>query len=364
MPKNPFTPTFGIVPAHLAGRQRILKDMGQAFENGLGDPNLSTILIGARGSGKTALLSCIAEEAQERGWVAVDVMAGDGMLEDILQRTVEYSEHLIHPQSKTHVSGVTVGQLFGLEWAREAPDKANWRTRMNAIFGDLAEHDVGLLITVDEVKVAYPEMVQLAANYQLFIREGKKVSLVMAGLPNNVTDLLENDDVSFLRRSSQRYLGRIGDVDIEAAFQRTVEDADKHIGYEALEQCVKAIKGFPYMMQLVGYRTWEAAGEKETILPEHATTGIRRANQELTQGVLATTYRELSAGDRRFLAAMVADDGPSRGADIARRLGKGTNYVSTYKRRLLKQGIIEELPDRTFEICIPFFDEYVREMKE
>lgn len=84
----------------------------------------------------------------------------------------------------------------------------------------------------------------------------------MAGLPNNVTDLLENDDVSFLRRSAQRYLGRIGDVDIEATFERTVEDAGKHISYEALDQCVKAIKGFPYMMQLVDYRTWEAAGHK------------------------------------------------------------------------------------------------------
>lgn len=139
MGKNPFTPTFGIVPAHLAGRRGVLKDMRQAFENGLGDPNLSTILIGARGTGKTALLSCIADEAQQRGWIVVNVAAGKGMLED---------------------------------------------------------------------------------------------------------------------------------------------------------------------------------------------------------------------------------DGPSRGSDIARRLGKGTNYVSTYKRRALKQGVIEELPDGTFEICIPFFEDYLRDLKE
>lgn len=73
MGKNPFTPTFGIVPAHLAGRQGVLRDMRQAFENGLGDPNLSTILVGARGTGKTALLSCIADEAQQRGWIVVNV---------------------------------------------------------------------------------------------------------------------------------------------------------------------------------------------------------------------------------------------------------------------------------------------------
>lgn len=73
--RNPFTPTFGMVPPFLAGRDRILAEMTRAFEDGLGNPNLSTILIGPRGTGKTALLSCIADEAQEKGWLAVNTVA-------------------------------------------------------------------------------------------------------------------------------------------------------------------------------------------------------------------------------------------------------------------------------------------------
>ena len=46
---NPFTPTFGKVPSVAAGRDEILADMQYAFENGSGDPILSTILIGPRG---------------------------------------------------------------------------------------------------------------------------------------------------------------------------------------------------------------------------------------------------------------------------------------------------------------------------
>lgn len=364
MGKNPFTPTFGIVPAYLAGRQNILNDMSQAFEDGPGNPNLSTALIGARGTGKTALLSCIAEKAQNNGWIVANVMAGNGMLEDILQRTMESSAHLVAPEKESHLSGISIGQLFGVEWIRNAAAEANWRTRMNALFAKLSEYDAGLLITVDEVRVDLDEMVQLAATYQLFVREGKKVALVMAGLPNNVADLLENKDVSFLRRSQQRYLGRISDVDIEAAFERTVQDAGKTIDAEALERAVNAIKGFPYMMQLVGYRTWEASGNETLITAPAAQKGIRRAQDELTSGMLTTTHRELSPGDKRFLAAMLKDEGSSRGSDIAQRLGKGTNYVSTYKRRMLKQGIIEELPDGTFEICIPFFRDYLLKLQE
>ncbi len=55
--KNPFTPTFGSVPPFLAGREHILRDINRGFINGPGDPNLSTIFTGARGTGKTALLS-------------------------------------------------------------------------------------------------------------------------------------------------------------------------------------------------------------------------------------------------------------------------------------------------------------------
>lgn len=364
MGKNPFTPTFGIVPAHLAGRQSILDDMEQAFEEGPGNPSLSTVLIGARGTGKTALLSCIAEKAQMSGWITANVMAGSGMLEDILQRSTEASTHLIAPENESHISGISIGQLFGIEWARNEPAKTNWRTRMNALFAKLSEYDTGLLITVDEVRVDLDEMVQLAATYQLFVREGKKVALVMAGLPSNVTDLFENKDISFLRRSQQRYLGRIDDVDIEVAFERTLQDAGKQIAEEALDEAVRSIKGFPYMMQLVGYRTWEAAGSETLITTAAAKKGIRRAQNELTSSVLATTYRELSPGDKRFLAAMLEDEGPSRVSDVAQRLGKGTNYVSTYKRRALKQGIIEELPDGSFEICIPFFRDYLLGLKE
>lgn len=50
--KNPFTPTFGSIPPFLAGREHILRDINRGFINGPGDPNLSTIFTGARGTGR------------------------------------------------------------------------------------------------------------------------------------------------------------------------------------------------------------------------------------------------------------------------------------------------------------------------
>lgn len=64
-PENPFTPTFGEVPAHMAGRAVLLNDLKRAFSATKRHPSLTTAITGARGSGKTALLSLAAEEAKQ-----------------------------------------------------------------------------------------------------------------------------------------------------------------------------------------------------------------------------------------------------------------------------------------------------------
>lgn len=84
---NPFTPVFGKVPPYMAGRELIIEDMVQAFGTGGANPDLCTIFVGARGTGKTALLTYLGFCAQRSGWIVADTTASDSMLEDILKRT-------------------------------------------------------------------------------------------------------------------------------------------------------------------------------------------------------------------------------------------------------------------------------------
>lgn len=357
--RNPFTPTFGMVPRFLAGRDKLLDEMAEAFEDGLGNPNLSTMLIGARGTGKTAVLSCIADEAQSRGWIAVNVVASEGMLEDIVQQAGRLAAHLVDPGSDKRLSGLGVGQILNLEWVFREPESANWRSRMDAILEKLEERDVGLLITVDEVRVDVEELIHLVSTYQLFVREGKKVALVMAGLPSNATDLIDDERVTFLRRARQQRLGRIGDAEVARAFRKTIESAGKTIEEDALQLAVEASAGFAYMMQLVGYFAWAESNGSPVVTRQHAEQGIERARDDFRHGVLDATYREMSQGDREFVMAMLPDSNDSRLADVASRMGKGSNYASTYKKRLLRQGVIAENVDSTFRFEMPFMREYL-----
>ena len=359
--KNPFTPTFGIVPPYLAGRESLLDEMASAFESGPGNPNLSTILVGARGCGKTALLLSMSDEASQRGWVTVKVAAAPGMLGDITQRALESAAEFIEPKERRHLTGIHIAQLFGLEWTVDPDDQSNWRTKMNAIFDELSKRNLGMLICVDEVDARVDELVQLVSTYQLFVGEGKKVALLMAGLPKNTIDLMDNDHISFLRRARQRRLGRISDSDIERAFRKTVEMAGKSISDEALSLAVSAAGGYAYMMQLVGYESWENSEGRMEISEDDVKRGVAQALDEFRNGVLESTLREMSKGDRTFARAMLASSGPSTLTEIATRMGKGTNYTSTYKKRLLSQGAIEERGGATFDFAIPHLREYLKD---
>lgn len=95
----------------------------------------------------------------------------------------------------------------------------------------------------------------------------------------------------------------------------TVESGDKGIDDEALQEAVDAIDGFPFMLQLVGYRAWNATGIGDVIDIESIRRGIRLAQEELEHRVFDATLTELSKGDLAFLQAMTSrreGDGPRR----------------------------------------------------
>lgn len=361
MARNPFTPNFGQIPRVLAGRDQLIDEIVSAFDNAPGDPSLTSILIGARGTGKTALLSLLANEAESKGWLAVNVPCVGGMLEEIFQGTVKASSHLICQSDETKLTGLTIGQLIGLEWEAKPSEKPTWFLRMSALLDELDRRDVGLLITVDEVRPSLEEMGLLASYYQLFVRDERKVALLMAGLPSEVSLLLNDKSASFLRRASQYHIGDIGDADAELVLERTAEEGEKAFTPDALGRVVEACGGFPYLIQLMGYRSWQAAGNSSTIDAESAERGISRARSDFETRVLKATLDELSDKDLEFLCAMAQDRDESRTSEIAERMGQSTGYVSQYRRRLLEQGVIAAQGRGKVTFALPFLKEYLKE---
>lgn len=219
-----------------------------------------------------------------------------------------------------------------------------------------------MLFTVDEVDPTLDEMVQLAAFYQHFVREGRKVALLMAGLPHNISSLLNNKTVSFLRRSNRRALDRIPDGEVSAALVRTAQAGNRNVDAAALTAATESIGGFPFMLQLVGYYAWDENPRASTLDSADFARGIAIAQQEMTYRVLDATFAELSPGDLRFAAAMLEDEGDSRIADLVERLGAFLfpSWRSTAKR-LIDTGIIGKRARGLVGFDLPYFRDYLQE---
>ncbi len=362
--KNLFTPNFGQVPLVLAGREDVVADMTRALDNVPGDPNQTTVLVGARGTGKTALLRVAGNEAERRGWISVNVACLPGMLEDIIQQTTRRAAHILEREGGVRFKSVSVASVFGIEWEYADGPEPNWRSRVTDILEALAEHDLGLLVTVDELDPSLDEMIQLASVYQLLLGEERKIALFMAGLPHQVSTLLSNKSVSFLRRSAQCHLKALPDMDVAEAFRATAQASGKEVDEEALQKAVAAIGGFPYMLQLIGFRSWQASSDAPSIENEAVIRGAHLAEGDMRTRVLKATLDELSDNDLAFLGAMLQNSGSSTAAQVADVLGKGSAHVSTYRRRLLEQGVIENTGRGRFDFALPMLRNYLPEYLE
>ncbi|MFC5369670.1 ATP-binding protein [Arcanobacterium bovis] len=313
---NPFTPTFGEAPSHLAGRAQLTTAIERALTSPSRRPELTSLFYGARGTGKTTLLSITAHLAQEAGWIPVRAAALPGMLDDIEITARKTAAHLLKQPSSKHISRFGVPNVVDIE-VTKAPDTAsNWRSRMTAILDELESQNSGIVITVDEIDPNLDELAILASVYQIFVSEGRRIALFMAGLPNSTSQLLSSQHVSFLRRAQLTRLGRIADYDVREALIKTIHDGGRTIRDEALDLAVAAIDGFAYLIQLVGYRAWDIHPDQQEITVDDMKLGIASAQSEMENHLIAASYRELSQGDIKFLEAMVIDDGTARSVTL------------------------------------------------
>jgi len=356
--KNPFTPSFGSIPLQLAGRDKVIGDILDGLDNGPGDPNRATIFVGARGSGKTVLLAKIAEEASANGWISVNVNSALDMLDEILIQSRDNAKEFLAAETLSRITSVSIAGVGVSREVNQSNRKITWRSEMTSIIKELNEKDVGLLITVDELDVRVDELRTLITAFQHFVRERRDVALIMAGLPPKVSSLLRDDSISFLRRAFQHHLEAIEESEVRFSMKKTINLAGRSIEKEALSLAVKNTKGYPFMIQLIGYQMWRQHPELTSISYEDAEEGIILAKIDLERMIFDSTYRELSEKDLTFLKAMLDDEEYSSISDISTRMGVTPKYAGVYRNRLIGQGIIGSVGYGIVAFSLPTFREY------
>lgn len=361
---NPFTPTFGTSPALLVGRGPVITEFADALDDGPGAPGRALLLSGQRGVGKTALLNELEDEAKKRGWLIVSETALTGLIEristDHLPRLL--AEHDPRGNVERRFSGFSAPARMGgvsFDTGKRHEPTPTLRSQLTELCEHLARSGTGVVITIDEISPdTLEDLRAIAATVQHLFREDLPIAVIMAGLPQAVESLLDASGITFLRRALHHPLGAVSRDAARRGLEVPVTQAGLAWSDPALTQAVEATRGYPYMLQLVGFHAYRTA--VDTIDTRKVTAAIDRATRDVSSLVHRPTISSLTAVEVRFLEAMAEDEGPTLTANIAERMGKSAVYVGQYRRRLLDKHIITAPERGLVALAMPGMREHLR----
>jgi AAA ATPase domain len=363
---NPFRPSFGISPPLLVGRDTLIEEFAEALEDGPGSAGRATIYTGARGSGKTVMLNAVEDRARGLGWVVVSETASPGFVERITRQHLPRLLQRFDPEAvRRRIAGITgpfgSGAVAWETTASHVPEPT-LRSQIELITDLLAENGTGLLVTLDEIHYSQiAELRQLATTVQHAFRDERELAFVGAGLASAISDTVNDEVLTFLRRAERHALGSVAREDVARAIRTPIEASGHTVADDALAVMVEGTRGYPFLIQLVGAEVWRLSRSEPKISMDNARKGVAKALRRLGVLIYEPALAGASAIDKSFLLAMAGNDGPSRMKDIQQRLAVDVNFASQYRLRLIASELIESTGHGYVDFALPYLRDYLRE---
>lgn len=319
---NPFTPSFGSSPMSLVGRDALLASFDRALDAGPPDYEFTRLLLGGRGTGKTALLAAMRERAVQRGMIALEAEAGRRNLEHRIRTLVSQArarqEAVWEPagsRRRRQVSGIGVGPVsIQLDWDRLPEPGPDWDLR--GLLEELARwaesQDSGIVLTLDEMHAADRDEVRdLATDLQSITNINRlPLAFVGAGLAEMQRTLLADKKMTFFHRCHRDHMPPLDYADAWNCLRSTIDAAGGNVEPEALRTLAESSGSTPYGVQIVGYRAWQLAGAPKRVIDETvAREAARIAEADLMDKIAKPAWGDLTEADQDFLHIVAAHGG-------------------------------------------------------
>lgn len=196
------------------------------------------------------------------------------------------------------------------------------------------------------------------------LRDNLNVSLLMAGLPENVSEIQNDDVLTFLLRANRITLNPLDVESIKNSYSHIFKEANYQLELPTVLYMTKQTKGFAYAFQLLGYWVWKAANEQNNniITKETVASILDQYISDLFRNVYYKVYHEMTEKERQFVQAMVKIGQPKvKAQKIGQEMKKQPGYISVYRRKLIDDQIITPASYGYVQFMLPFFDRFIEE---
>ncbi|MCH3905171.1 MAG: ATP-binding protein [Lactobacillus sp.] len=359
---NPFNPSFGKMPNIFLNRDSLTNRIINELNRG-NSPYQTSLIYGQRGSGKTTLMTNITNQLNDdKNWIVINLILDDDLLISLINQLQNSLVSL--KLSKTLDLDLKFNFMgLGLEASVNQQVEENFQLIFENILKKLTQKGYKVLLCIDEVKLD-PLLKKLASTYQIMIREDLNVSLLMAGLPENVSEIQNDDVLTFLLRANRIILSPLSVEDVKLSYHHIFTEAGYQLDQTTLLYMTKQTLGFAYAFQLLGYHVWNAAKQQaDKLITEKTIDSILGVyTSDLNRNVYFKVYSELSAKEKEFVQAMVkAKNNKVKSKTIGQIMHKDANYISVYRRKLIDDQIIQPADYGYVSFLLPKFDQFVQQ---
>ncbi len=300
------------------------------------------MITGVRGSGKTVMMTNIAEEMRRNtDWIVIELNPMRDLLVSLAAKIYSIPKmHARFLEARLDFSAFGLG--VSIENASPVTDIENALERM---LEQVKLAGKRLLITLDEA--ANSEYVRIfASSFQIFLRHDYPIYLLMTGLYENFYDLQNEKLLTFLYRAPKLVLEPLN---YTAVRKNYMDIFGVDIGMA--EKMTVLTKGYPFAFQVLGYLYWENREKDiDDILPEY--------DQYLEEYVYGKIWSELSQLDKKILTE-ISLSGESRVIRLRERLEMKSELFSVYRERLKRKGVIDTREYGKIRLALPRFAEFV-----
>lgn len=339
---NPFTLSFGKKPLQYISR---ISQTNEIIDNFSAEEpsNQIYMLTGIRGTGKTVMMTSIANELKKNeSWIVVELNPARNILQSLAAKLYSLPEmYPYYVQAKFDFSAFGLG--VSLEDAVPVTDIENAIELMLSV---IRKRQKKLLITIDEVTNC--EYIRIfSSSFQIFLRQGYPIFLLMTGLYENIYNLQNEKSLTFLYRAPKIVLGPLN----YTAVRKQYMDIFK-LDIERAEEMTRLTRGYPFAFQVLGYLYWESRDVKpiEEILPKY--------DQYLEEYVYSKIWSELSEQDKKISAKMAVCR-ETKVKKIREQLGMKSELFSVYRDRLKRKGILDTSTYGEVSFVLPRFEEFI-----